>query len=87
MGVRGIELNQDDEVISMQLESQGECVLIVSANGMGKRTPFTDFKLQNRGGKGVKCYKISDKTGEVVGAKAVNDGNENYDDYKRRYCN
>ena len=76
MGVRGIELNQDDEVISMQLESQGECVLIVSANGMGKRTPFTEFKLQNRGGKGVKCYKISDKTGEVVGAKAVNDGNE-----------
>ena len=76
MGVRGIELNQDDEVISMQLESQGECVLIVSANGMGKRTPFTDFKLQNRGGKRVKCYKISDKTGEVVGAKAVNDGNE-----------
>ena len=76
MGVRGIELNQDDEVISMQLESQGKCVLIVSANGMGKRTPFTDFKLQNRGGKGVKCYKISDKTGEVVGAKAVNDGNE-----------
>lgn len=54
MGVRGIELNQDDEVISMQLESHGECVLIVSANGMGKRTPFTDFKLQNRGGKGVK---------------------------------
>ena len=76
MGVRGIELNQDDEGISMQLESQGECVLIVSANGMGKRTPFTDFKLQNRGGKGVKCYKISDKTGEIVGAKAVNDGNE-----------
>ena len=76
MGVRGIELNQDDEVISMQLESHGECVLIVSANGMGKRTPFIDFKLQNRGGKGVKCYKISDKTGEVVGAKAVNDGNE-----------
>ena len=76
MGVRGIELNQNDEVISMQLESHGECVLIVSANGMGKRTPFTDFKLQNRGGKGVKCYKISDKTGEVVGAKAVNDGNE-----------
>ena len=76
MGVRGIELNQDDEVISMQLESHGECVLIVSANGMGKRTPFTEFKLQNRGGKGVKCYKITEKTGEVVGAKAVNDGNE-----------
>ena len=76
MGVRGIELNQDDEVISMQLESHGECVLIVSANGMGKRTTVIHFKLQNRGGKGVKCYMISDKTGEVVGAKAVNDGNE-----------
>ena len=76
MGVKGIELNKDDEVISMQLESQGECILIVSANGMGKRTLFSDFKLQNRGGKGVKCYKITDKTGNVVGAKAVNDGNE-----------
>ena len=76
MGVRGIELNLGDEVISMQLESQGECILIVSANGMGKRTPFSDFKLQNRGGKGVKCYKITEKTGEVIGAKAVNNGNE-----------
>ena len=80
MGVIGMSLMDEDEVVgvqvSTQLESQGECVLIVSANGMGKRTPFTDFKLQNRGGKGVKCYKISDKTGEVVGAKAVNDGNE-----------
>ena len=76
MGVRGIELNKGDEVISMQFESQGECILIVSANGMGKRTPFTDFKLQNRGGKGVKCYKITDKTGNVIGAKAVNSGNE-----------
>ncbi len=76
MGVRGIELNLGDEVISMQLESQGVCILIVSANGMGKRTPFSDFKLQNRGGKGVKCYKITEKTGEVIGAKAVNNGNE-----------
>ena len=60
MGVRGIELKSgNDEVISMQIRiTEGECVLIVSANGMGKRTPFTDFKLQNRGGKGVKCYKI-----------------------------
>lgn len=76
MGVKGIELNSGDEVISMQLESMGECILIVSANGMGKRTPFSDFKLQNRGGKGVKCYKIAEKTGNVIGAKAVNDGNE-----------
>lgn len=76
MGVRGIELKGNDEVISMQLETEGEYILIVSANGMGKRTPFNEFKLQNRGGKGVKCYKITDKTGDVVGAKAVNDGNE-----------
>ncbi len=76
MGVRGIELKGNDEVISMQLETEGEYILIVSANGMGKRTPFNEFKLQNRGGKGVKCYKITDKTGDVVGSKAVNDGNE-----------
>lgn len=76
MGVRGIELKGNDEVISMQIDTEGEYILIVSANGMGKRTPFTEFKLQNRGGKGVKCYKITEKTGEVVGAKAVNDGNE-----------
>lgn len=76
MGVRGIELKGNDEVISMQIDTEGEYILIVSANGMGKRTPFTKFKLQNRGGKGVKCYKITEKTGEVVGAKAVNDGNE-----------
>ncbi len=76
MGVRGIDLRSGDEVISMQFEKTGECILIVSANGMGKRTPFAEFKLQNRGGKGVKCYKISEKTGEVIGAKAVNDGNE-----------
>lgn len=76
MGVRGIELKGNDEVISMQIDTEGEYILIVSANGMGKRTSFTEFKLQNRGGKGVKCYKITEKTGEVVGAKAVNDGNE-----------
>ncbi len=76
MGVRGIELKGNDEVISMQIDTEGEYILIVSANGMGKRTPFTEFKLQNRGGKGVKCYKITERTGEVVGAKAVNDGNE-----------
>ncbi len=76
MGVRGIDLSAGDEVISMQLETQGECILIVSANGMGKRTSFHEFKLQNRGGKGVKCYKITEKTGNVVGAKAVNAGNE-----------
>ena len=76
MGVRGMNLADDDEVVAMQLNSQGDCLLIVSANGMGKRTSIGEFTCQNRGGKGVKCYKITEKTGCVVGAKAVNEDNE-----------
>ena len=76
MGVRGINLTGDDEVIGMQLDSQGEALLIVSANGMGKRTLTSEFTTQHRGGKGIKCYKITEKTGNVVGVKAVNDDNE-----------
>lgn len=76
MGVRGMNLVDDDEVVAMQLNSQGHYLLIVSANGMGKRTSVGEFTVQNRGGKGVKCYKITEKTGNVVGAKAVNDDNE-----------
>ena len=60
----------------MQLDSQGEALLIVSANGMGKRTLTSEFTTQHRGGKGIKCYKITEKTGDVVGVKAVNDDNE-----------
>ena len=76
MGVRGINLTGDDEVIGMQLDSQGEALLIVSANVMGKRTLTSEFTTQHRGGKGIKCYKITEKTGDVVGVKAVNDDNE-----------
>ena len=76
MGVRGMNLADGDEVVAMQLNSQGDCLLIVSANGMGKRTSIGEFTCQNRGGKGVKCYKITEKTGCVVGAKAVNEDNE-----------
>lgn len=76
MGVRGITLGTDDEVIGMQLSSQGGSILVVSENGMGKRSPLSDFKSQNRGGKGLKCYKITAKTGDVVGIKAVNDDHE-----------
>ena len=76
MGVRGINLTGDDEVIGMQLDSQGEALLIVSANGMGKRTMTSEFTAQHRGGKGIKCYKITEKTGDVVGVKAVNEDNE-----------
>ena len=76
MGVRGINLMDGDEVVAMQLNTQGYYLLIVSENGMGKRTSISEFTCQNRGGKGVKCYKITEKTGNVIGAKAVNEENE-----------
>lgn len=76
MGVRGINLFEDDEVIGMQLNTQGDYLLIASENGYGKRTSIGEFTPQNRGGKGVKCYKITEKTGNVVGVKAVNEDNE-----------
>jgi DNA gyrase subunit A len=76
MGVRGINLTHDDEVVGMQLNTQGDYLLIVSENGLGKRTMIDEFTSQNRGGKGVKCYKITEKTGNVVGVKAVNEDNE-----------
>ena len=76
MGVIGMNLSDGDEIIGMQLQSQGDSLLIASENGMGKRTYLTEFTVQNRGGKGVKCYKITEKTGNVVGIKAVDDENE-----------
>ena len=76
MGVRGMNLGDRDEVVGMQLNTQGEHLLIVSEKGMGKRTEMSEFTSQNRGGKGVKCYKITEKTGNVVGVKAVSEDNE-----------
>ena len=76
MGVRGMNLSDRDEVIGMQLDSQGSDLLIVSEKGMGKRTSTGEFTSQNRGGKGIKCYKITERTGNVVGVKAVNDDDE-----------
>ena len=76
MGVRGINLMDGDEVVAMQLNSQGEALLFVSENGMGKRTAMTEFTSQHRGGKGIRCYKITEKTGDVVGVKAVDEENE-----------
>ena len=76
MGVRGINLADCDEVIGMQLTVQGSDLLIVSEKGMGKRTSISEFTAQNRGGKGVKCYKIMEKTGNVVGVKAINEDDE-----------
>ncbi len=76
MGVIGMNLTDRDEIVGMQLQTQGDSLLIVSENGMGKRTYLEEFNLQHRGGKGVKCYKITEKTGNVVGVKAVNDSHE-----------
>ena len=71
MGVIGMNLDLDDEIVGMQLDTQGEALLIVSENGLGKRTALEEFVVQRRGGKGVKCYKITEKTGNVIGVKAV----------------
>ena len=76
MGVIGMNLDDGDEIVGMQLKSQGEALLIVTENGMGKRTETGEFNVQRRGGKGVKCYKVTDKTGFVIGVKSVNDDHE-----------
>ena len=71
MGVIGMSLDDDDEIVAMQMDSQGDTLLLVSEKGMGKRTRIDEFSPQNRGGKGVKCYRIQDRTGFILGAKAV----------------
>ena len=76
MGVIGMNLTDEDEVVGMQLNTQGDALMIVSEKGLGKCTLMSEFSPQNRGGKGVKCYKITDKTGNIVGVKAVNQENE-----------
>ena len=76
MGVIGMKFDEDDEVIGMQMASQGECLLVASEFGYGKRTPIEEFKAQNRGGKGVLCYKIVEKTGNLIGAKLVDNDRE-----------
>ena len=76
MGVIGMNVDEDDEIIGMQVDTDGEALLFVSEQGMGKRTNVEEFNVQLRGGKGVKCYNITEKTGQLVGFKSVNDDNE-----------
>lgn len=76
MGVKGMNLSDDDEIVGMQLDHQGGTLLIASEKGYGKRTNIDEFTVQHRGGKGIKCYKILDKTGFVVGVKGVNENHE-----------
>ena len=76
MGVIGMNLDEDDEVVGMQIDTQGDSLLFASKYGMGKRTDLSEFKVQNRGGKGIKCYNVTDKTGYLIGVKAVTDEHE-----------
>ena len=76
MGVIGMNLDPDDEIVGMQIDTQGDSLLFASELGMGKRTDLSEFKVQNRGGKGVKCYNVTDKTGYLIGVKAVTDDHE-----------
>ncbi|MBE5876592.1 MAG: DNA gyrase subunit A [Lachnospiraceae bacterium] len=76
MGVIGMNLSDDDEIVGMQMNTQGTELLIASEKGMGKRTVLDEFTVQKRGGKGIRCYKITEKTGNVVGVKAVTEENE-----------
>ncbi len=76
MGVTGMNLIGDDKVITLAIDSQGECILFATENGMGKRTRFSEFTAQHRGGKGVFCYKLSEKTGKLVAASAVDEDDQ-----------
>ncbi len=76
MGVKSMELSKGDEIVAMQIDTQGDSLLMVTEYGIGKRTPLDQFRLQKRGGKGLKCYKLTEKTGKIVGVKAVNDEHE-----------
>ena len=74
MGVIGMRFGTEtDSLIAMQIKNQGKELLVVSEYGMGKKTPFDEFRIQSRGGKGIICYKTNEKTGNLVAAKLVND--------------
>jgi len=75
-GVRGIRLREGDYVVGACLVSEGAKLLVVSENGMGKRSEMDEYKIQARGGKGIRTYKINDKTGNVAAIKAVTDEND-----------
>ena len=76
MGVIGMNLSDGDEVIAMQMASQGDSIMIVSERGLGKCTLISEFTAQNRGGKGIKYYKITEKSGNLIGVKSVHKDDE-----------
>lgn len=76
MGVRGINLSENDHVVGMDIIEEGACLLVVSENGFGKRTPVSEYRIQTRGGKGILTYKTAAKTGKLVGMKVVKENDE-----------
>ena len=76
MGVMGIRLDENDQVISMVPYFENTTLLVVTTNGFGKRTDLDEYKVQHRGGKGVLTYRVTDKTGSLVGAMSVSDDDD-----------
>lgn len=76
MGVRGISLAGDDEVVGMEILSPGATILSVTQNGFGKRTPLEDYRIQKRGGSGIITIRTSDRNGPVIGLAQVTDDDE-----------
>ncbi len=76
MGVKGMTLAVGDYCVSMQLGIQGTHMLCITEKGLGKRTPIEDFRIQSRGGKGIKCYNLNERTGRIVDMKMVNEDAE-----------
>ena len=70
-GVRGIRLREDDYVIGMEIAKEGAELLVVTEGGFGKKTDLSEYKIQTRGGVGIKTYKITEQTGNIVGIKTV----------------
>jgi DNA gyrase subunit A len=76
-GVRGISLSESDEVVGMIcVENESEDIMVVSENGYGKRSKIEDYRITNRGGKGVKTINITEKTGHLVAIKSVTDSDD-----------
>ena len=76
MGVKGMNLADGDSVIGMQVADENGELLFVSEMGMGKKTAMSEFKDQNRGGKGIRCYRVNAKTGNLAGVKVYKEGYE-----------
>jgi len=76
MVVRGIKLTKGDEVVGMEVSIDSGDLLTITENGYGKRTPILDYRLINRGGKGVINIKTTERNGNVIGIKTVKDGDE-----------